>query len=68
MAQGRLTPAQIAHLAREISCQNMESIALCYLGFDKDIVDSLKVEHRSNMEAFGREILHRWANQNPTED
>ena len=46
----------------------MESIALGYLGFDKDIIDSLKTAHRENTEAFNREILHRWANQNPGND
>ena len=68
MQQGRLTTAQRTHLAREISCQNMESIALGYLGFDQEVIDSLKKAHTENTEAFNREILYRWANQNPGND
>ena len=68
MEQGRLTNAEIVPLAREISCQNMESIALGYLGFDQDVIDSLKIAPRENMEAFNRAILRRWANQNPGND
>ena len=64
MEQGRLTNVHIVPLAREISCQNMESIALGYLGFDQDVIDSLKTAHRENVEAFNRDILRRWANQN----
>ena len=64
MEQGRLTNTHIVPLAREISCQNMESIALGYLGFDQEVIDSLKVAHKENTEAFNREILRRWAYQN----
>ena len=68
MEQGRLTNAQKVHLAREISCQNMESIALGYLGFDQEVMNSLKIAHRDNLEAFNRDILHRWTNQNDGTD
>ena len=68
MEQGRLTNAHIVPLAREISCPNMESIALGYLGFDQEVIDSLKVAHRDNTEAFNRAILRRWANQNGGND
>ena len=68
MEQGRLTNAEIVRLAREISCQNMESIALGYLGFDQEVIDSLKIAHRENTEVFNRAILRRWANQNPGND
>ena len=68
MEQGRLTNSEIVPLARDISCQNMESIALGYLGFDQEVIDSLKTAHRENTEAFNRAILCRWANQNPGND
>ena len=68
MEHGRLTTAQKARLAQKISYQSMESIALAYLGFDQEVIDSLKIAHRENMEAFNREILHRWTNQNPGND
>ena len=68
MEQGGLTNAHIVSLGREISCQNIESIALGYLGFDQDVIDSLKSAHRENTEAFNRDILRRWANQNPGND
>ena len=68
MEEGKLTNAHIVPLARQISCQKMESIALGYLGFDQDVIDSLKTAHRENTEAFNRDILRRWANQNGGND
>ena len=67
MEEGRLTTPQIVCLARIISRPNMESIALGYLKIEKEIVDSLNSTHRDT-EAFNREILHRWANQNDSDD
>ena len=68
MEQGRLTNPQIVRLARSISCSCMESIALGYLNVEKGIVESMKAAHRENTEAFNRNILHRWANQNGGND
>ena len=68
MEEGRLTNAQIVSLAREISCQNVESIGLGYLGFDQEVIDNLKTAHRDNTEAFNRDILRRWAYQNEGND
>ena len=65
---GRLTNRQFVLLGRAISSPDMESIALGYLQFDEEIIKSLHYEHRGNVEAFNRDILKRWAYQNPESD
>ena len=46
----------------------MESIALGYLNIDQETIDSLKVQHRDNTEAFNREIIRIWAYKNSETD
>ena len=58
---GEMTNRQYVELGRAISRPNMESIALGYLNIDQETIDSLKVTHRENPEAFNREVLRAWA-------
>ena len=60
-----LSNRQYVLLGRSISSPDMESIALGYLNFDEETIKSLRYEHRGNAEAFNRDILRRWAYQNP---
>ena len=58
---GEITNRQYVALGRAISRPNMESIALGYLSIDQETIDSLKVTHRDNPEAFNREIIRKWS-------
>ena len=62
---GEITNRQYVELGRAISRPNMESIALGYLNIDQETIDSMKVTHRENTEAFNREIIRRWAYKHP---
>ena len=64
----QLTNRHYVRLGRAISSPNMESIALGYLNFDDETIKNLHFEHRGNAEAFNRDILKRWAYQNPGPD
>ena len=63
--ENQLTNNQIVRLARCISSQNMESIAVGYLDIDDPIIKNMKYENRDNMEAFNREIIRHWMYKNP---
>lgn len=63
MARGQVTEEQRFRLARAISRPNMESIAVGYLGFDEDTVETLVDKYRGNPEAFNREVIRRWINK-----
>ena len=65
---GEITNRQYVELGRAISRPNMESIALGYLNIDQETIDSLKVQHRENTEAFNREIIRIWAYKNSESD
>ena len=65
---GRLTNLHYVRLGRAISTPDMESIALGYLNFDDETIKNLHYERRGNAEAFNRDILKRWAYQNPGPD
>ena len=60
---GEITNRQYVELGRAISRPNMESIALAYLNIEQETIDSLKVKHREDIEAFNRDILRMWANR-----
>ena len=64
----RLSNLQYVQLGRAISSPDMESIAVGYLNFDEETIKSLRYESRGNFEAFNRDILRRWAYQNPGPD
>ena len=64
----QLTNAQYVRLARVISSDNMESIALGYLSIEKETIRNLRYENRDNAEAFNRNVLEKWANMNPGPD
>ena len=61
---GQLTNNQIVHLARSISHDDMESIALGYLGIEDEMIKNLKTEDRENIEAFNRSIIRNWMYRN----
>ena len=61
-----MTNAQLVHLAREISCQNMESIALGYLNIDEEKIKNLKAARRDDTEGFVRDVIKEWAYRNPS--
>ena len=66
MAEGgenKLTDAHFATLAASLSTKNLESIALRYLGISAETIDSLRVQHRDDIEALNRGILRKWAYQ-----
>ena len=65
MEGGKLTNHQIVRLARALSTDAMESIALGYLGVEEEMIKNLKAEHRENIEAFHRSIIHNWMHRNP---
>ena len=64
----QLTNRHYVRLGRAIASPDTESIALGYLNFDDEIIKNLHFEHRVNAEAFNRDILKRWAYQNPGPD
>ena len=61
---GRLDPLQKVSLAEAISERSMENIALGYLGFDEDELDSLQDAHKDNVCKINRKILEKWCNKN----
>ena len=63
-----LSNRQYVLLGRSIASPDMESIALGYLNFDEETIKNLRYENRDNAEAFNRDILKRWAYQNPGPD
>ncbi len=65
--EGKLTDRHIAELAEEdvTSAENMETIALKYLGHKQTLIDSLKTKHRENQQAVKRDILTKWKCKNP---
>ena len=62
---GQLTNRQYVHLGQTISSSDLESIALGYFNIEKETIKNLHYEHRGNAEAFNRDVLKRWAYQNP---
>ena len=60
----QLSPKQIVSLARVITMDNMECIAVTYLGIEEETIKNLKAEHRENVEAFNRSVLRYWRNKN----
>ena len=60
----RLTNRQIVRLARDISADNMTSIAEGYMDIDNEMVKNIRRDE-SNSEASNRAILRYWANKHP---
>ena len=65
---GEITNLQYVELGRAISRPNMESIALGYLNIDQETIDSMKVKHREDIEAFNRDVLRTWAYKSAVRD
>ena len=59
----RVTNGMIVCLAEAISAQNMESIALTYMGIEWEMLQNLRREHREEIEAFNRDVIRRWCNK-----
>ena len=67
MAEGcenKLTDAHFAVLAASVSTKNLECIALRYLCIKAETIDSLRAQHRDDVEGLNRDILLKWAYQN----
>ena len=64
-SKGRLTNNQIVRLAAAISSRDMEFIVLGYLDIEEETIKNVKYENKDNAEAFNRDIIRRWACQNP---
>ena len=62
--EGRLDTLQKVRLASAISGRHMETIALGYVGFDEDELESLQDEYKDNAQKVNRKILEKWCNKN----
>ena len=62
---GILTNYQYVRLGQSISCTNMESIALGYMGIDEEKINNLKAGRRDNKEGFVRDLIKEWACRHP---
>ena len=61
--KGRIDTRQRVRLANAISGRHMETIALGYLGFDEDELESLQDEYKDNAEKVNRKVLGKWCNK-----
>ena len=61
----KLTRKQIVCLASAISANNMAAIAEGYMDIDDVTIKNLQYENKDNAEAFNREVIKLWKNQNP---
>ena len=61
--EGQLTQNQIVRLEASISAINMAAIAEGYLGIRPETVKNMERDTR-NSEAFNRDILRHWGNNN----
>ena len=59
-----LTNRQIMMVAASISADNMESIALRYFDFSKELIDSVKKDNGGDSEEISRSLIRKWANMN----
>ena len=65
---GKLSNLQIVRLGVEISISAMESLAKGYLEISDARIESLKEQHKHNMDAFNRELITIWSYRNPGEN
>ena len=63
-SEEQLSNRQIVRLASAISVDNMESIALGYLGIEEETIRNLKHENRESAQSFNRSLLRHWMNKN----
>ena len=54
---------KIVRLAAAVSPNNMETVALGYLGLEEEPIVSLRDEHKYS-DAFNRAVLRKWINMN----
>ena len=62
--KGNLTTRHITRLAANISLQDMKGIAQGYLDIDKKTIAKLLEENENDLQAFNRDILEKWAENN----
>ena len=60
----RLRNRQIVDLAGCLSSERLKSLAVTFLGFSHDTIQSIQEENVDDEESFKREIIRRWANMN----
>ena len=63
--EGQLSSRHITRLAANISLQNMKGLAQGYLDIDKNTRIKLLEENKGDPQAFNRDILEIWAENNP---
>ena len=60
-----LTRKQIVSLGAAISAENMAAIAEGYMDISDETIKNLQYENKGQAEAFNREVIKLWKNQNP---
>ena len=65
MADGEVTDQHCQRLARKVSKQAIEKIAIDYLGFNDETIKNLEQDNPNNAEKFNREIFQIWRNKIP---
>ena len=61
----QLTGEQVVSLAAAIPTDEMRAIAEGYMGISQVFVKNLVYENIGQAEAFNREVIRKWAHQNP---
>ena len=59
-----LTNRQIAALAASLSGEKIKHIALTYMGFTEEDIETISTESEDDEETFKRNVITRWANKN----
>ena len=60
----RLRNRQIVDLAGSLSTEHLKDLAVEFLGFSHETVQSILAENGDDQESFKREIITKWANMN----
>ena len=61
----QLTGERVVSLAAAIPADEMRAIAEGYMGISQVSVKNLLYENIGQAEAFNREVIRKWAHQNP---
>ena len=60
----RLRNRQIVDLAGSLSTKHLKDLAVEFMGFSHETVQSILAENEEDQESFKREIITKWANMN----
>ena len=60
----RLRNRQIVDLAESLSTEHLKDLAVEFMGFSHETVQSILAENEEDQESFKREIITKWANMN----